>query len=788
MKVLPEAARAALARSNKEQKRFLGFFCESEMELSPTPLTIFILGLISILGISPANTALAVTDASSPLSTYIVQVRKRTDKHSFASEDLDTLYRSFLPTTAASSNQEQRMVHSYRHVLSGFAAKLTAEEAKAVRDKDGVLNVRPEKTLSLRTTHTPDFLGLHQGVGLWKESNFGKGVIIGVLDSGIFPNHPSFSDKGVPPPPAKWKGRCDFNGTSCNNKVIGARSFIGSVSVMQANPPYDGVGHGTHTSSTAAGAPVRDASDLGNAKGTAIGMAPLAHLAMYQVCDVYGCRDGDILAGIDAAIEDGVDVLSISIGGNSKPFFDDLIAMGTFAATQKGIFVSCSAGNSGPAYSTMENEAPWILTVGASSIDRSIKATARLENGQEFDGETLYQPHAFRPALLPLVYPGVSGDQTIAQCLPGSLKSRSDLQRKVVVCDLGDGSDPVAKGREVKDAGGIAMILVNGRTEGYTTLADAHVLPAVLLPFVAGREIKNYLSTASAPTATILFRGTQIGRSVAPAVSFFSSRGPSIQSPGILKPDIIGPGVNILAGWPFRLRNSTDKKRAFNIISGTSMSCPHLSGVAALLKSTHPDWSPAAIKSAIMTTAATSDMEGRPIVDQTLHPADIFATGAGHINPSKAVDPGLIYDIEPRDYVPYLCGLNYTDSEIERIAQKKVTCSSITSTPDYQLNYPSISMRFEGSVTKVSVTRTVRNVGPAKSRYKSVIDPIKGLDSIGVYPSFLEFTKANQTASFRIDFTRRVDWDATATPFAQGAITWVSAQHSVRTPVAVVFK
>ncbi|KAI3422771.1 uncharacterized protein J3R85_011866 [Psidium guajava] len=759
------------------------------MELSPTTLTIFILGLICILGISPANTALAVADASSPLSTYIVQVRKWADKHSSeASEDLDTLYRSFLPPTSASSNQEQRMVHSYRHVLSGFVAKLTAEEAQALRDKDGVLHVRPEKTLSLHTTHTPDFLGLHQGVGLWKDSNFGKGVIIGVLDTGIFPDHPSFSDSGVPPPPAKWKGRCDFNGTSCNNKLIGARSFIGSGSVRQADPPFDGVGHGTHTSSTAAGAFVRDASVLGNAKGTAVGMAPLAHLAVYQVCDVYGCREGDILAGIDAAIEDGVDVLSLSIGGSSRPFFDDVIATGAFAATQKGIFVSCSAGNSGPTYSTMENEAPWILTVGASSIDRSIKATARLENGQEFDGETLYQPHDFHPALLPLVYPGANGDQTLAQCLPGSLESRSDLQGKVVVCDLGDGSQQVAKGQEVKNAGGVAMILVNGPTEGYTTLAGAHVLPAVLLPYAAGREIKRYLSTALAPTATILFKGTQIEKSVAPAVSFFSSRGPGIQSPGILKPDIIGPGVNILAGWPFRLDNSTDKKHAFNIISGTSMSCPHLSGVAALLKSTHPDWSPVAIKSAIMTTAATSNMEGRPIVDQTLHPADIFATGAGHISPSKAVDPGLIYDIEPRDYVPYLCGLNYTDSEVERIVQQKVTCSSITSIQDYQLNYPSISVSFEGSVTKVNVTRTVRNVGPAKSHYKSVIDPIKGLDSIGVYPRFLEFTKANQTASFRVDFTRRVDRNATVTPFAQGAITWVSAQHSVRTPVAVVFK
>lgn len=764
---------------------------DRKCRLSPNTTIIFILGLASILSTPFANADVAVADgASSSLSTYIIQVQKPKDKDLTTLEDLDTLYRSFLPTAAASSNQEQRMVHSYRNVLSGFAAKLTAEEAKAIREKDRVLHVRPEKALSLHTTHTPNFLGLHQGVGLWNDSNYGKGMIIGVLDTGIFPDHPSFSDEGMPPPPAKWKGRCDFNGTSCNNKLIGARSFTSSSTThAQAVPPYDGEGHGTHTSSTAAGAFVRDASALGHAKGTATGMAPLAHLAMYKVCDANGCLESDILAGLDTAIEDGVDVLSLSLGGLSQPFFDDVIAIGAFAATQKGIFVSCSAGNSGPSDGTLSNEAPWILTVGASSIDRTIKATAHLGNGQEFDGETLYQPHDFPPTLLPLIYAGVNGDPSSALCLPGSLGGRSDLQGKVVVCDIGDGRGRVAKGQEVKNAGGAAMILVNGPIEGYTTLVDAHVLPAVHVSYVAGMAIKDYLSTALAPAATILFKGTLIGRSVAPAVSFFSSRGPNFQSPGILKPDIIGPGVNIIAGWPFPLDNSTNKKHSFNVISGTSMSCPHLSGVAALLKSAHPDWSPAAIKSAILTTATTSNLERRPIVDQTLHPADIFATGAGHVNPSKAVDPGLIYDVGPQDYIAYLCGLGYTDSEIETIVQETVTCSSIPSIPDYQLNYPSISVRFEGSVNTVSVTRTVRNVGPAKSRYiLSLIDPIMGLDSIGVSPGDLEFTEVNQTVSYTVDFTRSVDWNTTATPFAQGAITWVSGQHSVRTPVAVLFE
>ncbi|KAL3738071.1 hypothetical protein ACJRO7_019579 [Eucalyptus globulus] len=760
---------------------------DPKCRLSPTTLTIFILHLICIQSISPANGAIAGADTRSSLSAYIIQVRKPTDIHLATIEDLDTFYRSFLPATAASSNQERGIVHSYRHVLSGFAAKLTAEEAKAIGEKDGVLSVRPEKALSLHTTHSPDFLGLRQGVGLWKDSNFGKGVIIGVLDTGVFPDHSSFSDKNVPPPPAKWKGKCDFDGKSCNNKLIGARSFISSINtVAQADPPYDSEGHGTHTASTAAGAFVRDANALGNANGTASGIAPLAHLAIYQVCSSLGCSEGDILAGLDAATEDGVDVLSLSLGGNSQPFYSDLIATGAFAATQKGILVSCSAGNSGPSSGTLSNEAPWILTVGASSIDRSIKATARLGNGKEFDGETLYQPRDFDPVPLPLVYAGEKGDPSSAYCLTGSLGNRTGLRGKVVVCDS-DGTGRRDKGQEVQDAGGVAMILVNRIDGGYTTFADRHVLPAVHVSYAAGSDIKQYISTASAPKATVLFKGTHInGRSADPAVTSFSSRGPNAQSPGILKPDIIGPGLNILAGWPFPLGNSTDKKRAFAVLSGTSMSCPHLSGVAALLKSAHPDWSPAAIKSAIITTATTSNLKGQPIVDETLRPADIFATGAGHVNPSKAVDPGLIYDTAPQDYIPYLCGLDYTDSEIERIVKEKVKCSSIRSIPDYQLNYPSISVRFDGSATKVSVTRTVRNVGPAQSRYRSVIDPIKGLDLIGVQPRDLVFTKANQTASYRVDFTRSGKAKP-ATPYAWGAVTWVSPKHSVRTPVVVRF-
>ncbi|PWA35410.1 peptidase S8, subtilisin-related protein [Artemisia annua] len=296
--------------------------------------------------------------------TYIVQLSSPRD-HTFAqNEDLESWYSTFLPKINLDSEKKPQMVYAYRNVLKGFAAKLTIEQVKEMKEKDGVISVWPQRVLSLHTTHTPNFLGLQLDLGIWRGSNYGKGIIIGVLDTGITPNHPSFSDSGMGPPPKKWKGKCEVAG--CNNKLIGVRSFItnGTGSML------DEEGHGTHTSSTAAGNFVAGANALGNDNGTAAGMAPFAHLAMYKVCDENGCSESDIVAAMDAAVDDGVDVLSLSLGGGSIPFYIDGIAIGAFAATQKGIFVSCSAGNEGPFNASLSNEAPWILTVGASTVDR----------------------------------------------------------------------------------------------------------------------------------------------------------------------------------------------------------------------------------------------------------------------------------------------------------------------------------------------------------------------------------------------------------------------------------
>ncbi|KAK6163856.1 hypothetical protein DH2020_000720 [Rehmannia glutinosa] len=612
------------------------------------------------------------------LQTYIVHAEPSDGRVFTNPEELESWYHSFLGTMG-----QPRMVYTYKNVIKGFAARLSLNELEALREYEGFVHARPQRNLPLHTTHSPDFLGLHQDFGFWRDSNYGKGVIIGVIDTGIFPNHPSFSDEGMPPPPAKWKGKCEFNFTACNNKLIGARYFT-----YGNGTPMDEDGH-----------------------------APLAHLAVYKVCSgSRRCSESDVLAAMDAAIEDGVDVLSISLGWPSGiPFKFDAIALGAYAAVRNGIFVSCSAMNRGPSYGTLSNEAPWILTVGASTTDRRLRATVVLGNKEEIDGEAIIQPKNFSQVLLPLVYPGkiAANNPNARFCAP-----------------------------EVDEAGGAAIILVNQEADGDTKNLPTILFPTTLVGYADGLKIKAYINSTSTPMATLSYKGTVIGDDRAPIVASFSSRGPSLESPGILKPDIIGPGVNILAASPVSIEGNRNTRMTFLLGSGTSISCPHLSGVAALLKSAHPDWSPATIKSAIMTTADVVNLAHNPIEDQTLQPADVFATGAGHVNPSRANDPGLVYDIKLEDYIPYLCGLQYANREVAIITQQKVNCSEISTISESQLNYPSFSIIFGSQVQ--TYTRTVTNVGEANSSYVVKISPPPGVH-VAVKPDKLDFKNQNRS-------------------------------------------
>ncbi|WOK96365.1 hypothetical protein Cni_G05072 [Canna indica] len=708
------------------------------------------------------------------------------------------------------------LIHTYSSLFHGFSARLSPSAAADLASSPGVLAVLPELIRHPDTTRSPEFLGLLSSdrTGLLAESDFGSELVIAVIDTGITPGHRSFADSDLGPVPARWRGECvagpGFPASSCNRKIIGARYFSAGYEATsgrmndsaELRSPRDTDGHGTHTASIAAGRYVFPASTLGYARGVAAGMAPKARLSVYKVCWAAGCFDSDILAAFDAAVADGVDVVSLSVGGVVVPYYLDAIAVGAFAAAEAGIFVSASAGNGGPGGLTVTNVAPWVTTVGAGSMDRDFPADVKLGNGRVLPGISVYGGPALAAGhVYPLVYAGAAqgaGDgYSSSLCLEGSLNPDA-VKGKIVLCDRGVNSR-AAKGEVVRKAGAVGMILANGVFDGEGLVADCHVLPATAVGAVAGDEIRKYIasSTPKSPaTATILFRGTRLGVRPAPVLASFSARGPNPQSPEILKPDFIAPGLNILAAWPENVGPAgipSDQRRTeFNILSGTSMACPHVSGLAALLKAAHPDWSPAAIKSALMTTAYVKDNKGTTMLDEsTGNSSDVFDYGSGHVNPQRAMDPGLIYDLTPTDYVNFLCNLNYSQQNIKAITRRAADCRGARKAGHAgNLNYPSFSALFveDGMKRRMSThfIRTVTNVGNGPAVYRATVREPEG-STVTVEPKELEFRRAGQKLSFlvRVKAATADKMAPGSSRVRSGALTWSDGRHSVNSPIVV---
>lgn len=712
--------------------------------------------------------------------------------------------------SSVEEDASSRLVYSYHSAMEGFAAQLSESELESLKMLPDVVAIRPDRIHHVQTTYSYKFLGLDPASkeGAWHKSSFGRGTIIGVLDTGVWPESPSLNDHGMPRVPKKWRGICqhgqDFNSSNCNRKLIGARFFTRGyrAALMSNSPgvvqeyasPRDTHGHGTHTSSTAGGASVGMASVLGNAAGVARGMAPGAHVAMYKVCWLDGCYSSDILAAMDVAIIDGVDILSLSLGGFPTPLFADSIAIGSFRAVEHGISVVCAAGNNGPIESSVANEAPWIATIGASTLDRRFPAIVQMGNGKVLYGQSMYPGNRLMRSTgkeIELVY--VTNENTGSEfCLKGSLP-RAIVRGKIVVCDRGI-NGRAEKGEVVKEAGGAGMILANTEINLEEDSVDVHLLPSTLIGFDESIHLKAYINSTRRPTARIVYGGTVTGKSRAPAVAQFSARGPSLSNPSILKPDVIAPGVNIIAAWPQNIGPTglpEDSRRVnFSVMSGTSMACPHASGIAALIRSVHPNWSPAAIKSAIMTTADVTDHSGNPIMDGD-KPAGVFAIGAGHINPVRAIDPGLIYDIRPEEYVTHLCTLGYTKSDILTITHRNVSCREILKmNRGFSLNYPSISVTFKHGMRSKRVRRQITNVGSPNSTYLLEVMAPKEV-SVKVKPQRLVFTDINQSLSFRVWFISRKRIRNDKMSFSQGHLAWVNSNisyHKVKSPISVTWK
>lgn len=543
--------------------------------------------LIWVCAISLLLQSCFLVSSVSAKKTYIVQMKHQQKPVSYATHR--DWYSASLQSVSSTASPDS-LVYAYTNAYNGFAASLDAEEVEALRQSDDVLGVYEDTVYDLHTTRTPEFLGLDSALSLWaghtlQELNqASQDVIVGVLDTGVWPESKSFDDTGMTDIPSRWRGQCesaaDFNPKiHCNKKLIGARYFSRGFHMAADKPareldsPRDKDGHGTHTSSTAAGSHVANASLLGYASGTARGMAVHARVATYKVCWSSGCFGSDILKGMDQAIADGVDVLSLSLGGGSGPYYRDTIAIGAFTAIEKGIFVSCSAGNSGPTKASLANTAPWIMTVGAGTIDRDFPAYATLGNDKKFTGVSLYSGKGMGTKMVGLVY-GKGNSSSSNLCMPGSLDP-TVVTGKIVVCDRGVNAR-VEKGEVVKEAGGVGMILANTEASGEELVADSHLLPAVAVGRKMGDIIREYVKTTRNPMAVLSFGGTVLNVKPSPVVAAFSSRGPNMVTPQILKPDVIGPGVNILAAWsgavgPTGLDKDV-RRTQFNIMSGKHFS------------------------------------------------------------------------------------------------------------------------------------------------------------------------------------------------------------------------
>ncbi|WCJ35441.1 Subtilisin-like protease [Euphorbia peplus] len=738
---------------------------------------------------------IAIPTLAAQTHTYIVHMDLSAMPNAFSTQHswhLATLSTVFADSKATTSFSEasSKLLYTYTHAINGFSAHLTPTELDILKASPGYLSSFKDVRVDADTTRSTSFLGLDPNSGAWNISNSGDGMIIGVVDSGVWPESKSYSDKEMSRIPKRWRGQCEsgtqFNSSLCNKKLIGARSFnkgliANDPSVnISMNSPRDTDGHGTHTSSTAAGNFVEGASYFGYAMGTARGAAPRSHVAVYKALWDEGSFASDIIAAIDQAIIDEVDVLSISLSVFGVPFYEDPIALATFSAVERNIVVAGSAGNGGPSGLTIRNAAPWIITVAASTIDRKFNAVMKLGNGVTITGQALF-PLSFPARKLPIVL--IKGP-----CL--AMEELSGFEKSVVVCEETIQTETSSQFGTVEATNVTGGVFISNSTE--LDLFFPSRFPAIVLDFETGQKLKRYINASTSPQVTIKFDRNSVSNIAAPSLAAYSSRGPSRIIPEVLKPDIAAPGTQILAAWPENSSVEFIKGKTifsnFDILSGTSMACPHIAGVAALLKKAHPEWSPAAIKSAMMTTADTMDNKKEPIKDLGLFNLPAVATemGSGHINPNKALNPGLIYDLKSTDYVKLLCALNYTQSQIQIITKSP---SNDCSSPSLDINYPSFIAFFNGEEAEANLTtvkefhRTVTNVGDAVSTYTASWSPIKEL-KVSVVPKKLEFKAKNQKLSYKLVLQGP---KKTEEQQAYGEVTWVDSKRKyiVRSPIVV---
>ena len=648
------------------------------------------------------------------------------------------------------------VLYRYTTALNGFAARLDEAQVKRLRSDPQVALVE-RSTVHRPASDAAGFLGLPGAGGAWSRAGgparAGKGVVIGVVDSGVWPENPSFA--GLPQNrPGTSRGLPGFHGAcapgeqwradDCNDKVVSARWFVTGfgrdrLASTEFASARDATGHGSHDASTAAGERKVDVRIDAQSFGTDSGMAPGARLAVYKACWTApdpsddGCTTADTVAAVDRAVGDGVDVLSFSVAGSTDP--GDTLSRAFLSAASAGVFVATAAGNSGSA--GVGNAAPWVTTVGAST-HRLHQGAVRLGDGRAFVGAMVSDRAIRRTGIVLARDAAADGSvpEAAARCESGSLDAAA-VAEKIVICERGV-TARVDKSSVVSRSGGVAMVLVSTVADGVE--ADVHAVPTVHLDVDDGATLTSYVRSAGAD-ATASLDPTASEDVPLPMVAPFSARGP-LPGGDLLKPDLTAPGVAVVGA----VSPPSSSGRLWDLRSGTSVSAPHVAGLAAFLRSVHPTWSPARIKSAMMTTA--DDLEGA---------AGPFAAGAGQVDPEGFLDPGLVLDAGPSGWRRFLAG--------ELRAQ--------------DLNLPSVAVG--GLVGRTTVTRRLTHVGRTAETYTASVTGLDGVDAV-VRPRVITL-RPGQTRTVRIRLIATPS--APVHDYARGRITWTGRTHQARIPVVV---
>lgn len=656
------------------------------VRLADLPLATYDGSVVGFAATSPkiAKKELFSKLANSKMSSQQVRNELRLDVKSTDAVQytnyLEDKQQSFLSKARLSLGKQANVVYQYKNAFNGVAMRLTQEQAVKLAALDGVEYVERERMETMDTDTGPIHIGATQ---VWQgegnsATNMGEGVIIGMIDSGINTDHDSFADIGGdgydhtnPWGAGNYVGDCATDFVElCNDKLIGVRSYASvtdnydDVEVFGTTPPAkngeDYGGHGSHTASTAGGNILKNvplvSGDTGKLESDGIvneafsfeqisGVAPHANIVAYQICspgntgDKYtGCPGAAIVAALDDAVADGVDVLNYSISGGGNPWASST-ELGFLAAQEAGIFAAVSAGNDGPeAYTTSKN-APWYTVVGASTHGRTLDSFVTF-NDESFAYSNGTGP-VFSEVVTALPITAMSVDASNFEgCNAFAADSFKDAVAVISrgACAFSD------KVTNAADAGATAVIVYNN-TDGDVRLTmsglEATTIPSVAISENSGKDLLDELASTSDTTISIDPAITLVVGQ-ADDMADFSSRGPNSTTADIMTPSVTAPGVSIYAAYndqDFGNDVTVTAPADFAFLQGTSMSAPHTSGAGAVLKSAHPTWTPDNIRSALMMTATTDVRK-----EDGVTPADVFDMGSGSIRVNLATNTGLIMD------------------------------------------------------------------------------------------------------------------------------------------------